>query len=44
MSKERKGNKESKKTPLLTIKEKRAEKKHKQAVANTVGNLTHRPD
>jgi hypothetical protein len=42
MSKNRKGNKESKKTPLLTHKEKRAEKKNKKKTAATMSVLTER--
>ena len=42
MSKARKGNKESKKTPLLTKKEKRAEKKNKKKAVATLSVLTER--
>ena len=42
MSKERKSNRETKKTPLMTHKEKRAEKKHKQEASRTVGKLIDR--
>jgi hypothetical protein len=38
MSKEKKGNKENKKAPLMTAKEKKAAKKSKKAAKGAFGN------
>jgi hypothetical protein len=42
MSKEQRSNKESKKKPLLTAKEKRAQKKGKKDVARSMADLNAR--